>query len=164
MKTLINFNIVSDVDKVSISYIDNLGATKSIIVDSADVFQSSIKDAVESYLQDDVKVPLSNDTVKDIKVENGIFAISGNKLPLKLKAVNTLSVEDKVVYDAFSAFVESYTGSPISTLASTLGAGAVTINGVVYNSESTPSYNELYLASNDTMRNATLMGIKIFNN
>jgi hypothetical protein len=164
MKKLNSYRVDSVQDLIVIEYVDNIGKVKTIIKPIVDVLEkASISTKVQQFLNDDIAVPLSKDTVRFIKVEKGSFAISGESLPLKLQIINDLSAENKAIYDAFDAFITSYTGQPITSLSSKLGIGEVDINGEVYNSESTPSYDELYTASNSTMRNATLMGISIFN-
>ncbi|MBI1837795.1 MAG: hypothetical protein HYR91_11090 [Flavobacteriia bacterium] len=164
MKTLTGFNLIADLGKVAISYTDNLGKSKTVLANVEDIFANDLTEEVTTYLASNSNVPLSTAMVKDIKVEGGTFAISGDVLPLKLQVISDLNTKFKATYDAFDNFINSYTGSPIVSLASTLGTGKVVINGVTYDSTTTPSYETLYSASNGTMKEATLMGIKIFNN
>jgi hypothetical protein len=164
MKKLISYRIDSVQNIITIEYFDNLGIVKIIIIPIVEIFNGNdIQSEIENYITDNTLVPLSKAMVKEIKIENGTFAISGEIFPLKLKVINDLSLENKSIYEAFNDFISQYTGSNINSLSSVLGTGSVTINEIEYNSLSNPTYNQLYQASNGTMRESTMMGIKIFN-
>ena len=162
MKTLKKYQTVNDL--FVISYTDNLNIEKTISALATDIYDGSsistendVKTLVEIYVQ---AIPNSNDRVKNILINNGAFTIVGSAYPPILKLVSDLSVADKVIYDAFDSFIDSYTGMKLSSLVSVLNTNEVKINGITYIGQ---DYIDLVVASNGTLLNATMLAVKLLN-
>jgi len=162
MKTLKKYQVVNDL--FVITYTDNLNVEKTVSTLATDVYDGSVisseddvKTLVESYVQ---TIPNSNDRVKNILINNGAFTIVGSAYPPILKLVSDLSVSDKVIYDAFDSFIDSYTGTPLSSLVSVLNTNEVKINGTTYIGQ---DYIDLVAASNGTLLNATMLAVTLLN-
>jgi len=162
MKTLKKYQVVDDL--FVITYTDNLNVEKTVSALSTDVYDGSVitsendvKALVEIYVQ---TITNTNDRVKNILINNGAFTIVGSAYPPILKLVSDLSVSDKVIYDAFDTFIDSYTGTPLSSLVSVLNTNEVKINGVTYIGQ---DYIDLVVASNETLFNATMLAVKLLN-
>ena len=154
---------ITPTGQVIINYIDNLGVDQIINKPLSEVFSIDLNEEVEQYIADDNNIPLSKDRVKFIKIENGYFTVVGDKLPPKLQSIADLSEVDAEIFTAFAEFVNSYTNSPLVSLSSQLNTGSVTINGVTYNSTSTPTYAQFATAANGSLLAATLMAIRLYN-
>jgi len=162
MKTLKKYQVVNDL--FVITYTDNLNAEKTVSALAIDVYDGSaissendVKTLVEIYVQ---AIPNSNDRVKNILINNGAFTIVGSAYPPILKLVSDLIVADKVIYDAFDSFVDTYTGTKLSSLVSVLNTNEVKINGTTYIGQ---DYIDLVAASNGTLLNATMLAVTLLN-
>ena len=122
---------------------------------------NSFKVLMESKYQE--KLSSKKYMVRSIKIKNGSFSIEGDVKDSVLQVISELENADKAVYEAFDNFILEFTGSRISTLSSKVNTGVVTINGVTYDGLSEITYTALVEASNNTLKNATLLAIKLFN-
>jgi len=162
MKTLKKYQVVNDL--FVITYTDNLNVEKTVSALATDVYDGSsissendVKSLVESYVQ---TIPNSNDRVKNILINNGAFTIVGSAYSPILKLVSDLNISDKVIYDTFDSFINTYTGTPLSSLVSVLNTNEVKINGITYIEQ---GYIDLVVASNGTLFNATMLAVKLLN-